>query len=477
MARFNLYLLERPRRWTDALRERVRSAATPSSREAVEAFLQGTSEGPVLLAADGLDGRPAGGQPLGHTLDLQVRAGEVVALTGPNGAGKSTLLLTLAGLLPAAAGTVAALGPGVTDFKLGDAVMELKEATMQGTSFVFGFIGSPQQPFEVKEGANTFSLAFQALPMVFVVSALSMLLFHWGILPAIVRMFSAGLKRAMNIGGALGVCGAAKVILGQTEAPLLIRPYLKDLSRSELFTVMTLGMATTSGTIMALYAFILNGVIPNVLSHILTASLISVPAALTISRILIPQVDDHTDGKLVVPYAFKNSMDAVTQGTSDAIKLFINIVAMLIVFVALVALVNRMLGLLPEIGGAPVSMERILGTVVAPLTWLMGVPWAEAHQAGSLLGIKTVLNEIYAFQQLATMSENGLSEHTRLIMVYALCGFANMASLGIQIGGLGAMVPTRRDDIINLGPKAVIAGSLATMLSGTIMGLLSFFHL
>ncbi len=362
-------------------------------------------------------------------------------------------------------------------FKLGDAIMELKDATLKGTSFVFGYIGAVDQPFHMKENANTFSLTFQALPMVFVVSALSMLFFYWGILPAIVKGFSWALKRSMNVGGALGVCAAAKVFLGQTEAPLLIRPYLKDLSKSELFTVMTLGMATTSGTIMALYAAILDGVIPNVLAHILTASLISVPAALTISRILIPQTDDHTDGNLVMPYKFRNSMDAISQGTSDAIKLFINIVAMLIVFVALVALLNKILGVIPDIYGEPVSLERILGVIIAPFTWLMGVHWDEAKIAGSLLGTKTVLNEIYAFQQLAELSKNALSDHTRTIMIYALCGFANLSSLGIQIGGLGVLAPERREDIIELGFKAVLAGSLSTMLSGTIMGLLAYLHL
>ena len=361
-------------------------------------------------------------------------------------------------------------------FKMGDAIMELKEATLRGTSFVFGYIGSSDLPFHAKEDANTFSLTFQALPMVFVVSALSMLFFYWGILPALVKCFSWLLKRSMNVGGALGVCSAAKVFLGQTEAPLLIRPYLKNLSKSEIFTVMTLGMATTSGTIMALYAAILDGVIPNVLAHILTASIISIPAALTISRILIPQTDTHTDGNLVMPYKFRNSMDALAQGTSDAIKLFINIVAMLIVFVALVALLNRVLGALPDIGGEPITMERILGIIVSPLTWLMGVHWDEAKIAGSLLGTKTVLNEIYAFQQLAEQPAQALSSHTRVIMIYALCGFANLSSLGIQIGGLGVLVPERREDIIELGFKAVLAGSLSTMLSGTIMGLLAYLH-
>lgn len=360
---------------------------------------------------------------------------------------------------------------------LGRGVTVLKEATLQGTSFVFGYIGGGEAPFLVKDGGNTFSMAFQALPLIFVVSALSMLLFYWRILPTIVRGLSWFLQRIMGIGGALGVCGAAKVFLGQTEAPLLIRPYLNDLSRSELFTVMTLGMATTSGTIMALYAAILEPSVPNVLSHILTASIISVPAAITLSRIIIPQVGDVTSGNLVMPYEFTSTMDAISRGASDGIRLFINIVAVLIVFVALVALLNKGLShFAPNIYGEPLTLQRILGALMAPFTWLMGIPWEDAKIAGSLLGTKTILNEIYAFSELSKMSQDTLSPHSRLIMVYALCGFANFSSIGIQIGGLGIMAPERRKDIISLGFKAVFAGTLSTMLSGTLIGLLSYLH-
>lgn len=369
--------------------------------------------------------------------------------------------------------------PGVRDFFffLGTMVTALKEATLQGTSFVFGYIGGGDLPFTPKEEANTFSLTFQALPMVFVVSAIAMLLFYWRILPAIVKGLSWGLQKVMGIGGALGVCGAAKVFLGQTEAPLLIRPYLNELSRSELFTVMTLGMATTSGTIIALYAALLDSTVPNVLGHILTASIISVPAAITLSRIIVPQVGEVTSGALVMPYEFTSAMDAVSKGASDGIRLFINIVAVLIVFVALVAILNKMMAfLLPDIGGTPLTLQRILGTIMAPFTWLMGIPWKEAKLAGSLLGTKTILNEVYAFSELSKTPHDLLSPHSRLIMVYALCGFANFSSIGIQIGGLGTMAPERRKDIISLGFKAVFAGTLSTMLSGTIVGLLSYLH-
>lgn len=360
-------------------------------------------------------------------------------------------------------------------FKLGNLIAIIKEATLQGTTFVFGYVGGGELPFVVKEGGNTFSLAFQALPMIFVVSALSMLLFYWRILPTIVRFFSWGLQKTLGIGGALGVCGAAKVFLGQTEAPLLIRPYLGQLSRSELFTVMTLGMATTSGTIMALYAALLDTTLPHVLSHILTASIISVPAAITISRMVVPQDGSLTSGNLVMPFEFTSSMDAISKGASDGIKMFVSIVAVLIVFVALVALINTLMGsFLPPVFGEALTLQRILGTLIAPLAWLMGIPWAEAKIAGSLLGTKTILNEIYAFSELANLPSQTLSDHTRLIMVYALCGFANFSSIGIQIGSLGTLAPERRADVISLGFKAVFAGTLATMLSGTIIGLLDY---
>ena len=352
-----------------------------------------------------------------------------------------------------------------------EGINKLKSATAEGTKFVFGYLGGGDVPFVVKEGASPFIFAFQPLPMVLVVSALSMLLFHWKILPVIVRGFSYALRKSLNIGGALGVCAAAKVFLGQTEAPLLIRPYLARFSRSELFTVMTAGMATTSTTIMILYAQILEGTITNPITHILTASIISIPAAISISRIMIPQIGDHTSGELVMPYQFAGAMDAVSQGASDGMKLFLNIIAMLIVTLALVALVNCLLGNFPDFYQEPITLQRILGYAMAPVTWLMGIPWTEAKAAGNLLGTKTILNEVVAFIDLANL-KNMLSGHTNLVMTYALCGFANLSSIGIQIGGLGTMVPERRAEIITLGFRALIAGTIASCLSGTIMGIL-----
>lgn len=355
---------------------------------------------------------------------------------------------------------------------IGEGVMALRDATAAGTSFVFGYLGGGDSPFTVKEGISNYIFAFQALPMIIVVSAIAMLLFHWRVLPIIVKIFSGVFQKTLGIGGALGVCAAAKIFLGQTEAPLLVKPYLGKFTRSELFTVMTAGMATTSISIMVIYAMILHGTVPDPIAHILTASIISVPAAITISRILIPQVGEETTGHLVVPYQFSGSMEAITQGTTDGMRLYINILAMLIVFLAIVAIANSLLGFLPSIDGNVMSLQLILGYVLAPLAWFIGIPWEEAIPAGALLGKKTILNELIAFKALADLPQGLLSVKSSIIMTYALAGFANLSSIGIQIGGIGTMVPERRQEIIALGVKAMIAGTIASCMSGAIVGIL-----
>lgn len=358
---------------------------------------------------------------------------------------------------------------------LSKGVEVLKHSTQVGTQFVFGYLGGGAVPFPVlpDSGASTFIFALQALPTIMVVSALSMLLFHWGVLPAVVRVFSRALQSTLRIGGALGVVAASKVFLGNLEAPLLVRPYLKNFSRCELFTVMTCGMATTAASVMALYTSILEGTISNPIAHILTASIISIPAAITLSRILIPHEGAMTSGSLVAPYRFSNWMDAISRGTSDGLTIFLHVMAMLIVVLALVSLLNTLLAILPNVGGEAITMQRILGYVMAPVTWLMGIPWAEASTAGKLLGTKTVLNEVVAFLELSKLSRADLSAHSALIMTYALCGFANFSAIGIIIGGIGSMVPERRDEIVALGIKSVFAGTLATCMSGTIIGILT----
>lgn len=352
---------------------------------------------------------------------------------------------------------------------LNDGVAAIMDATRAGTAVVFGYIGGADVPFPLSGAGTTFNLAFQALPLILVISALSALLFHWRVLPFLVKGASLLLERTFRIGGALGIGVAANVFVGMVESPLLVRPYLKTLSRGELFVLMTAGMSTVAGTVMVLYASLLGDVVPNALGHILTASLLSAPAAITIATLMVP-LGDPTPGTLE-PTNDGTAMAAITRGTTEGVSLLISVIAMLIVFIALVALINGMLGVLPEIAGAPLTLERALGWVMAPVTFLMGVPWAEASTAGALMGVKTVLNEFLAYLQLAALNDETLSDRSRLIMTYALCGFANFGSLGILIGGLSTMCPERKSEIISLGGRSIVSGTLATCLTGAVAGL------
>ncbi len=356
---------------------------------------------------------------------------------------------------------------------LNTVVMALEESTRAGTSMVFGYLGGGPLPFEVKTPGNIFILGFRALPLVLVVSALSSLLFHWRILPWVVRAFAWCLTKTMRIGGTEGLAVAANVFVGMVEAPLFVRPYLSKMTRSELFTLMTAGMATIAGTVMVLYASILSGVIAGVMGHILTASIISVPAAVTIAKVMIPETAQLTQGELQAPEQTLNSMDAVTQGTLQGVQLLINILAMLMVLVAMVKMVDILLGALPAWGGGPVTLQRIFGYLMAPVVWLMGVPWAESSTAGALMGTKTILNELIAYLDMSQLAKGALSDRSLLIMTYALCGFANPGSLGIMIGGLGTMAPDRRGEIVSLGLRSIVAGTLATSMTGAVVAILS----
>jgi len=287
-----------------------------------------------------------------------------------------------------------------------------------------------------------------------------------------VRAFSWVLQRILGIGGVEGLGTAANVFVGMVESPLLVRPYLKDVSRSELFTIMTSGMATIAGTVMVLYATVLQDVVPGIMGHLLTASIISAPAAVTIAKLMVPETEAPSTGRVDLPGEANNSMDAITRGTVQGVKLLLNIIAMLVVLVALVHLVNLILAYLPRISGTPITFQRLVGYLMTPVTWLMGIPWKEAHSAGILMGTKTVLNELVAYLDLAGLPTGTLSERSRLILVYAMCGFANFGSLGIMIGGMGAMAGERRDEIVNLGMKSIVAGTLATCMTGALVGIL-----
>jgi CNT family concentrative nucleoside transporter len=355
---------------------------------------------------------------------------------------------------------------------LNQVVLALEQATRAGTSMVFGYLGGGPLPFVETAAGASFILAFQALPLVLLMSALSSLLFYWRILPWVVKTFSRILERLFGLGGAEGLGVSANIFVGMVESPLFIRPYVNSLTRSELFTLMTAGMATIAGTMMVLYANILGDVIPNVLGHILAASIISAPAAITVAKIMIPETRPVTSGELTEPDPATSSMDAVTRGTLQGVELLINIIAMLIVLVALVHLADTLLKLFPDVAETPLTLQRIFGWIMSPVVWLMGVPWAEAGIAGGLMGTKTIINEFVAYLNLAGLPKDALGPESRLIMLYAMCGFANPGSLGIMIGGLGTMAPDRRGEIVSLGLKSIVAGTIATCMTGAIVGLI-----
>ena len=357
-------------------------------------------------------------------------------------------------------------------FWLNEGVTALQNATKAGTSFVFGYLGGAPLPFAESFPGASFVLTFQALPLILVMSALSALLFHWRILPWIVLAFAWALRRTLGVGGAVGVSTAANIFVGMIEAPLFIRPYLAKLTRSELFVVMTGGMASIAGTVMALYATFLSGVVPDAIGHILIASILSAPAAIMVAKLMVPDdAQSMDDTAQIPPSPDRSAMDAITRGTLDGVALLINVVAMLLVLVALVSLFNMALGLLPNVAAAPLTLERMLGWIMAPAVWLIGIPWSEAPTAGALMGTKTVLNELLAYLQMKNLPDGALSERSRLIMVYALCGFANFGSLGIMLGGLASMMPERRAEVVDLGLKSIVSGTLSTLIIAAIVGI------
>lgn len=350
----------------------------------------------------------------------------------------------------------------------------LQAATAAGTAFVFGYLGGGPPPFSPTNPAAGFVLATQALPLVLVVSALSALLFHWGILSGVVRAFAWVLVRTLGVGGAVGVSAAANAFVGMVEGPLVIRPWLARMSRGELFVVMNCGMATIAGTVLVLYATMLRPVLPDALGHLIAASVVAIPVAIAVAALMVPSDARSDRAPVALPSEDANAIAALTRGTLEGLQLLLNVIAMLLVFVALVALVNRGLALAPEVAGAPLSAERILGVAFAPLAWLVGVPWSESAVAGQLLGKKTVLNEFVAYAELAALPPEALSERSRLLMTYALAGFANFGSLGIMVGGLAPLVPAeRRADLARLATRSLPAGLLSTCITAALVGLIA----
>ena len=358
----------------------------------------------------------------------------------------------------------------------GQAVDGLATSTQAGVAFVFGFLaGTDSQPYALTNPGAMFVFAFRVLPVILVVCALAALLWHWRILKWITQGFGLLFEKTMGLRGPPALATAATVFMGQVEGPIFIRSYLPTLSRSELFMLITVGMSCVSGSTMVAYATILKGVLPNAAAHVLTASIISAPAGVLLARILVPRDAEAETSLPNDPESDKvydSSIDALIRGTSDGLTIVLNVGATLIVFVALVAMLNGILGLLPPVAGAPLSVERGLGLIFAPLAWVMGIPWHDAPTAGSLLGVKLVLTEFTAFIRLGAIPAGVIDERTRVIMTYALCGFANIASVGINVAGYSVLVPERRQEIMGMVWKAMMAGFLATCLTASIVGLL-----
>jgi CNT family concentrative nucleoside transporter len=351
----------------------------------------------------------------------------------------------------------------------------VETATRAGTSLVFGFLGGGALPYAETTPGASFVLALRALPVVLVTGALSALLFHWGVLGRVVGAFAWVLQRALGVGGAVGVAAAANVFVGMVEAPLLVRPWLATMTRGELFSVMTTGMATIAGTVLFLYATLLASVVPDALGQLLVASVVSVPASIAVAALMVPlpAANPARDADAVrLRSEATGSFDALVRAIESGVSLLLVIVAMLLVFVALANLVDQMLAWAPAVAGAPLSLARMVGWFGAPLAWLVGVPWSEATVAGQLLGEKTVLNEFVAYLHLAALPPDALSPRSRVLMTWALCGFANVGSLGILVGGLAAMAPARRIEIVALGARSVLSGTLATCITGAAVGLL-----
>ena len=354
-----------------------------------------------------------------------------------------------------------------------DSVDALSAATRSGAQFIFGYLAGGEQPYVVQNQPALFVFAFEVLPLILVISALSALLWHWKILKWITRGFGFIFQKSMGLGGASALAVAANIFLGMIESPIVIRAYLDKLTRSEVFLMMVVGLATVAGSTMVAYAVILGPVLPNAAGHVLVASIVSAPAGVLLARILIPE--EPGQGGAFADYSsdlkYDSAVDAISKGTSDGLMVVLNISAILIVFVALVSLVNIILGNF-WLFGEPLSAERILGVIFAPVAWLTGVAWADAPEAGRLLGVKLTLTEFVAFIELGAVPEGEISERTRMILTYALCGFANIGSVGITVTGLSILMPERREMVLGLVWKALAAGFMATLMSASIVGAL-----
>lgn len=360
-----------------------------------------------------------------------------------------------------------------------DGVAAIERASLDGSSYMFGYLGGADLPFEVKDGADApLVIAFQILPLVIVFSAISALLWHWGVLRWLVNGLSFLLRRTLGVSGVVGLSGGANMFLGVVESPLAVRAYFAKMSRAELFQVMVLTMASISGAVLVLYASTLQDVLgEGATGHLISASLVSLPAALLIARLMVPgdasdEATQTQEGEEGLKY--ESSIDAIVKGTMDGMQLFLAVIAVIIVVFALVSLTDQILALLPLVGDEPVTLKRIFGWIFAPLMWAIGVPWGEAQAAGGLMGTKAILNEYVAFLELNALAEGTLSPRGALIVTYAMCGFANLASIGLLVSTIGTLCPERRAEAAGLGVKSWIAGNIATAMTGAWIGLITW---
>ncbi|MEH6702799.1 NupC/NupG family nucleoside CNT transporter [Parasphingorhabdus sp.] len=354
-------------------------------------------------------------------------------------------------------------------------VMAIEKASLVGSSYMFGYAGGAELPFVLKEGAQPpLIIAFQILPLVIVFSALSALLWHWGVLAWIVRGLSWALRKTMGVSGVVGLSGGANIFLGVVESPLVLRAYFEKMSRGELFMVMVLPMATISGAILILYASTLSEAVPNAVGHMISASLISLPAAILVARLMVPGNGKTETSDKQPGLKYDGSIDALVRGTMEGVQVFLAVIGIILVVFALVALVDQILTIVPYVDGQAVTIKRAFGWLFAPLMWTLGVPWDQAPAAGALMGTKTILNEYVAYLDLAAIPEGTFDPRSQLIVVYALCGFANLASVGLLVSTIGTLAPSRRAEVAGLGVKSWIAGNCATAMTGAVIGLVSF---
>ena len=359
-----------------------------------------------------------------------------------------------------------------------EAVAAIERATLDGSSYMFGYLGGAPLPLELAQGTEApVIIAFQILPLVIVFSALAALLWHWGVLRWLVDGLSFLLRRTLRVSGVVGLSGGANMFLGVVESPLVVRAYFARMSRADLFQVMVLAMATISGAILILYATTLSRTVPDAVGHMISASLISLPAALLIAKLMVPgaasaegeEPDAGSQG-----LKFESSIDAIIKGTMDGMQLFLAVIAVIIVVFALVSLADQLLALLPMVDGEPLSLKRTFGWLFSPLMWLIGVPWAEAQAAGSLMGTKAILNEYVAYLELAALPPSTFAPRSLLIVTYALCGVANLASIGLLVSTIGTLCPERRAEVAGMGVRSWIAGNMATAMTGAWIGLITW---